>query len=181
MRADAPGMAHPSQEAATFDQMFIDGMVVHHQGAVDMAKLARERAAHSEIKVMAESVIGSQEEEIATMKGWRAEWFVREDAPSMTMPMTRPDMRGMSPGMMTPEEMEALKAAVPFDLAFLDAMIPHHEGAVEMARHAIDKADHAEIRELATRIARDQTSEIAQMREWRKAWYPTAPALRGQM
>lgn len=166
----------PAHEGQAFDQMFIDMMVPHHQGAVEMAKIALERAEHAEIKAMAKDIVASQEAEIAKMKAWRKAWFGSEDAPAMDMPMAHTEMPGMSSMMNMSKDIDALKTATPFDLAFLDAMIPHHQGAVAMARACAEKAQHAEIKALAEEILRDQTREIAQMQEWRKAWYPTAPA-----
>lgn len=58
-----------------------------------------------------------------------------------------------------------------FDLRFINAMIPHHEGAVTMAEEALKKSQRPEIKQLATEIIRDQQQEIAQMQQWRKAWY----------
>ena len=60
----------------------------------------------------------------------------------------------------------------PFDGAFIDAMIPHHESAVEMARTANQESDNPRIRDLAGRIAEAQESEIEQMTAWREEWYP---------
>jgi uncharacterized protein (DUF305 family) len=74
-----------------------------------------------------------------------------------------------------PKAIEALKTATPFDLAFLDAMIPHHQGAVMMANSCAEQAAHAEVKALAADIMRDQDKEIAQMQAWREAWYPDAP------
>lgn len=87
------------------------------------------------------------------------------------------EMPGMSSMMNMPGDIEALKTATPFDLAFLDAMIPHHDGAVLMAQACAGKAQHVEVKTLAVDMIRDQGKEIAQMREWRAAWYPTAPAI----
>lgn len=61
-----------------------------------------------------------------------------------------------------------------FDLRFIDAMTPHHEGAVAMAEEALQKSKRPEIRELAQAIISAQAAEISQMKSWRTAWYPQA-------
>jgi len=67
----------------------------------------------------------------------------------------------------------------PFDARFIDAMIPHHEGAVTMAQEALTKAEHPELRELAQQMLVAQEREIADMRAWRQAWYPSLPMTEG--
>lgn len=63
------------------------------------------------------------------------------------------------------------------DRHFIEQMIPHHEGAVTMADLALTRAEHAELRQLAETIKRDQTREIDQMRAWYQSWYGVdAPA-----
>jgi uncharacterized protein (DUF305 family) len=57
------------------DATFMTWMIAHHQGAIDMAMLADERAAHQEVKDLAASIIASQSGEIETMQGWLAEWY----------------------------------------------------------------------------------------------------------
>jgi uncharacterized protein (DUF305 family) len=59
------------------DETFMDAMIAHHQGAIEMAALADERAAHQEVKDLAASIISTQTAEIATMRGWLAEWYGR--------------------------------------------------------------------------------------------------------
>ena len=61
-----------------------------------------------------------------------------------------------------------------FDRQFIDMMVPHHMGAVAMARIALARAQHAPIKRLARSIIADQDREIARMKEWRKAWYGRA-------
>lgn len=58
----------------SFDEAFIDTMIVHHQGAINMAKLAKENAMHNEIKEMADDIISAQSKEIEMMKDWRTQW-----------------------------------------------------------------------------------------------------------
>lgn len=68
-------------------------------------------------------------------------------------------------------------ASEDFDLLFIDLMIPHHESAIAMAKIALVRGDHPEIRDLAQNIIVSQQAEIDQMRAWRDAWYPGAATL----
>ena len=86
-----------------------------------------------------------------------------------------PMMNGMMPmmGMMDPAmAAESLHAAAePFDLAFINAMIPHHLSALMMAEMAVQHATHPELATLAQDMITMQEAEIAMMREWRATWY----------
>ncbi|MBA3923799.1 MAG: DUF305 domain-containing protein [Nostocaceae cyanobacterium] len=61
-----------------------------------------------------------------------------------------------------------------FDLRFIDAMTPHHQGAIVMAKEALQKSKRPEIKQLANNIIKDQNKEITEMKQWRQAWYPKA-------
>ncbi|BDA75823.1 hypothetical protein CAL7716_099890 (plasmid) [Calothrix sp. PCC 7716] len=61
-----------------------------------------------------------------------------------------------------------------YDLRFIDAMIPHHQGAVTMAKQALEKSKRPEIKKLANEIIKAQDKEIAELKQWRQAWYPKA-------
>lgn len=178
-----------------FDLMFIEMMIPHHASAVAMAQVAETRAEHPEIRSLAEDIIVSQSAEIEQMQSWREQWY--PDAPAMPMmpmdqmmtmmdemmsmmgempggmmgtPGTMPDMSAM--GMMNVgQEIARLCATtVDFDLAFIDAMIPHHQSAIMMAQVALDRAQHPEIKSLAQAIIDAQQREIARMQTWRTAW-----------
>jgi uncharacterized protein (DUF305 family) len=84
------------------------------------------------------------------------------------MEMTSGQMRGMRV-MMDPQR---LANRNPFDEAFIDAMIPHHQSAIVMAKVAHEKSKIPEIKELAENIVSAQKKEIEQMRRWREQWYP---------
>jgi uncharacterized protein (DUF305 family) len=71
--------------------------------------------------------------------------------------------------MMDPQE---LANKEPFDRAFIDAMIPHHQSAIEMAQVTLENSENPEIKELAENIASAQKQEIEQMKQWRQDWYP---------
>jgi uncharacterized protein (DUF305 family) len=62
------------KEGDEFDKAFITGMVEHHQGAIDMAELAKQYAGHDEIKQMADEIISAQSNEIKMMQDWQKKW-----------------------------------------------------------------------------------------------------------
>jgi uncharacterized protein (DUF305 family) len=73
--------------------------------------------------------------------------------------------------------MSDLDGAKPFDRKFIDMMIPHHQGAIRMARAELAKGRNAKLRSIARGIITAQAKEIRQMNSWRKAWYgKTSPA-----
>jgi uncharacterized protein (DUF305 family) len=90
-------------------------------------------------------------------------------------------MAGMSgtptPGMDAMSATASPGGTVPFDLLFIDAMIPHHESAIAMAEVALSRAEHQEITTLAQGIIAAQQAEIEQMRTWRQDWFGDAPAV----
>jgi uncharacterized protein (DUF305 family) len=147
------------------DERFIDAMVPHHRGAIDMAEVALENAEHQEIIELSRNIISSQQAEIEELKFIKQEEFGTSDVP---MEMSQQQMRGMGV-MVDPQQ---LANREPFDRAFIDAMIPHHQSAIEMAVVAHEKSTIPEIRELAENIVSAQQKEIEQMEQWREDWYP---------
>jgi len=147
------------------DERFIDAMVPHHQGAVEMARVALDNAEHERLVQLSEDIVTTQQAEIEDLKSIKQEEFGTSRVP---MEMSPKQMRSM--GTMTdPQE---LANRNPFDKAFIDAMIPHHQSAIEMAQVAREKSGNTRIRELAESIVGAQQREIAQMEQWRKEWYP---------
>jgi uncharacterized protein (DUF305 family) len=146
------------------DERFIDAMVPHHQGAIAMAKVALKNAEHEEIKQLSRNIISSQQAEIGELKAIKKEEFGTSNVP---MEMSQEQMRGM--GMMDPQE---LANREPFDKAFIDAMIPHHQSAIEMAKIAHEKSKIPAIKKLAENIVSAQQKEIEQLKRWRQQWYP---------
>ncbi len=146
------------------DRAFIDAMVPHHEGAVEMAQVALKNAQHEEIKRLSRDIVGSQEAEIKALGEIREREFGSAESPSG---MSEMDMQMM--GMTDPQ---TLANQDPFDRAFIDAMTPHHESAISMAKVALEESDNGEIRGIAEDIVGAQKREIAQMRSWRQQWYP---------
>lgn len=161
------------------DELFINMMVPHHQGAVEMAHTALERSERPEIRQMAEAIIAGQDAEIEQMRAYKQEWYGSSDTPPMSeMPSMHPMPEHGAAGhaMDMQAEVDALRnAPEPFDLAFIDAMIPHHQSAIDAAEEVRDSAAHPELRSLAEAIITAQRQEIDQMLAWRAEWFPEAP------
>lgn len=145
----------PSQP---FDAQFIDSMIEHHQGAIEMAEQARAEAEHAELRTLAEAIIAAQTQEIEELTTWRQNWYP-DLAPTEGMGMDMGEMAISS------------DASKPFDQRFIEAMISHHQGAIEMAHMAQHMAEHAEIKTLAAAIITAQQAEIEQMQTWLQAWF----------
>lgn len=151
----------------TYDRNFIANMIAHHQGAVDMAKAAQSNAKHSELKTMADNIVTAQEKEIADMLAWQKDWgYPSTSAENMQDHSAMGMMDSMS-GMMM--ELEG-KTGDDFDKAFLEQMILHHQGAIDMAAPGKDNASRQEVKDLSSAIVNDQMKEIAQMRTWQNEW-----------
>ncbi|MDX2377711.1 DUF305 domain-containing protein [Microbacterium sp. LRZ72] len=153
------------------DVAFAMEMIMHHQQAIEMADvfLAKDDVA-PEVFALAERIKDAQQPEIDTMNKWLASWG--QEAMSGTENMGSMDgmdhgsMSGMG-GMMSAEDMAALEDASGPEASrlFLEQMIVHHEGAVEMAESELTDGQHPLAIELAQKIIDDQTAEIAEMEE----------------
>jgi uncharacterized protein (DUF305 family) len=147
------------------DERFIDAMVPHHQGAIAMAEVALENAQHAEIKDLSRNIVSTQQAEIEELKSIKKQEYGTSNVP---MEMSQEQMQGMGM-MMDPQE---LARSEPLDRAFIDAMIPHHQSAIEMAKVAYEKSENPRIKKLAENIVGAQQTEIEQMKRWREQWYP---------
>ncbi|MGH3086398.1 MAG: DUF305 domain-containing protein [Rubrobacteraceae bacterium] len=168
---DHSGMDHGSMDMGPMlmadgeysDERFIDLMIPHHQGAVDMARIALDgNAEHAEIEELSRNIIETQNAEIEELRDIKQEAFGTREISS---DVTQEDMAMMR--MM--EDPEEFANADPFDLAFIENMIPHHQSAIDMAEVALENSDNEQIRTLAEEIIAAQEREIAQMREWRES------------
>ncbi|MBW9108541.1 DUF305 domain-containing protein [Microbacterium ureisolvens] len=163
-----PGMDHaspmPSGSASAVsmaDQMFVVMMIPHHEQAIEMSDVILEDdGVDSRVSELAERIKGAQGPEIELMQGWLDEWGVPHD----TAAAGGMDHGG---GMMSEADMTALREADGEEAGrlFLEQMIVHHEGAVEMAEAALDDGEDPDVLALAQRVIDDQTAEIAEMQE----------------
>ncbi|MEU0526820.1 DUF305 domain-containing protein [Streptomyces niveus] len=145
------------------DVAFAQGMIPHHQQAVEMSALAEGRASDAEIKALAVEIEKAQDPEITTMRTWLSTWGEPESAGE--------DMPGMdhgsgdTAGMMSGQDMRELTAAkgADFDKKFARLMIEHHNGAIAMARDERRDGGNAAAKKLAAEVIEAQTAEVEQL------------------
>lgn len=162
------------------DRAFVGQMVPHHEMAVAMARGAQGRVRHEELRALAAGIVRDQRAEIAELRALAGELQVDpgtgdeaghdhgdHDAMAVdaeTLGLTMDEM-GMS------MDVAALQRARPYDRAFIDAMVPHHQGAIRMARAEVARGTDPRLQGLARRIVRAQEREIRRMNAWRRSWY----------
>ena len=146
------GMDHSSMMVKS-EREFLEGMLPHHQEAVDTAKEVIARGGSTpEIKKLADDIVLAQEKEIVMMKGWYQSWYGEAYVadPNDYEPMMR--------------DLSTLSGAG-LDKVFLEDMIMHHMGAVMMAESVQPYIEHREITALSKAIVESQTEEIQLMRQ----------------
>ena len=160
--AETSADAHNAQDVS-----FAQGMIQHHQQAIEMAELADGRAASTQVKDLAARVEKAQGPEITTMTGWLKSWD--EKVPESMPGMDHSGMEGMEgmAGMMDSADMGKLKKASgkDFDSMFLTMMVEHHEGAVEMATTEKAKGEYKAATAMAGDIVTAQNAEISEMKK----------------
>lgn len=162
------------------DIAFAQGMIPHHEQAVTMSRLAADRAGAAEVRDLAAAIEQAQGPEIARLRGLLTAWGAPETGamPGMdpgTMDHGNGDHgsgptgsdHGGTAGMMTPEQMTRLErsSGAGFDREWLQMMIAHHEGAVEMATAELRDGTDPEARAMAQEIIDAQKAEITRMRQ----------------
>lgn len=163
--ADATTAAHNAQDVS-----FAQGMIPHHQQALEMAKLAADRASSAEVKDLAARIEKAQDPEIQTMSGWLKSWgkdVTTSDSSMESMPGMEHSAHSDMPGMMDSKDMDELEKAsgADFDTMFLTMMIEHHKGAIEMATTEKDKGKYGPATSMSDGIITAQTAEITEMNE----------------
>lgn len=153
------GVSHTDADVA-----FMRGMIPHHQQALEMTALVRQHATTDAVRQMALRMEISQRDEIALMETW-----LRERGEATTMPgMGGMGGMHMMPGMLTPEQMTALRNArgPEFDRLFLEGMIQHHQGAIDMVATLFNTSGAAQestVFKFAEDVDADQQMEIERM------------------
>jgi len=150
------------------DIAFAQLMIPHHEQAIDMADQALQQATSPAVLALATQIKAAQDPEIAQMRGWLAAWDAPEQMDGADgMDHGDMDMGGMSAeGMMSEADMDSLTAASgpAFDRLWLQLMVAHHEGAIQMAEQVQVDSTDKDVTALAAAIIAGQTDEIARMR-----------------
>ncbi|MGC0368725.1 DUF305 domain-containing protein [Microbacterium sp. SLBN-111] len=163
-----PGMDHggssssataPTADANEADLMFVSMMIPHHEQAIEMSDTLLSKSGIDErVTALAQQIKDAQTPEIQRMKGWLEDWNAGAA-----------DMGGMDhgDGMMSDGDMQSLEQASGAEAArlFIQQMIDHHQGAIDMARQEQTDGQNSDAIALATAIVEAQTSEIATMKE----------------
>lgn len=149
------------------DVTFVQGMIPHHEQAVEMADLALKNGESEDVKALAEQIKGAQDPEIKTMEGFLEDWGKDESKDSGGMDDMGDSDMGDSEmtGMMSDQDMADLEAAsgAEFDKMFLEMMMEHHRGAISMAETEQADGKSADAKDLAGQIIEAQEAEITEM------------------
>jgi uncharacterized protein (DUF305 family) len=182
--SDPPGerMASETPTDSSPEAGFARDMSVHHAQAVAMAEAIRDRTDDPDLKLLAADIALGQQGQIGRMSGWLDEWgltisstrpamaWITDDGTAHTdhvsgsSPHLDPDT-GLMPGMATRPQITALGTLplVEAEVSFLQLMIAHHRGGVEMAQAILARTDRLDVVRLATSIVNAQQSEITVM------------------
>lgn len=184
-----------------FDKAFLAQMTMHHAMAVMMARPVVANANHQELKDLAQAMINDQTREIAQMRTWGKDWYGLDLPDHLAMMdqmmgqghgMPGMNPAGMAPGMGMPMQggmpmgqmgdmpmmhdmsmMASLWKLTPqrLEAVFMSQMVPHHQGAIDMAKLVPERAAHQELKDLSKTIIESQSAEIEQMNGWLSSWY----------
>lgn len=156
--AAPPAASARPAAAASYDLRFIDTIKAHHDHGIQMSQMAVQKASSAEVREMAQKMIADQQRDNSELITWRGQWFAdATDAMDMSLP-------GASSMNM---DMSALQSATghDFDHAFLEMMVPHHQGAIAMSRDATRNAEHDELRRKAQEMADKQQRELDEIKK----------------
>ncbi|MFL6085417.1 MAG: DUF305 domain-containing protein [Mycobacterium sp.] len=144
------------------DVAFATNMIPHHQQAVDLSAMVPDRSTNAELIALAQQISSAQQPEINVMKVFLVQWKENPDTNSGHGGHGSP-MQGMVDEA-TMTKLESLNGAE-FDKLWLESMISHHQGAIEMAKAEVANGDNVDAKALAKNIVTTQEPEIGQMKQ----------------
>jgi uncharacterized protein (DUF305 family) len=150
-------------KGAEFEMSFLQQMIQHHRGGVEMAKLVADHTQRAELRQFADKMIAMQGTRDRADDEWLTDWY--KTSPKEVANEKADKEMKMHMSMLTG------KKDADFDKAFLQMMPMHHHAAVEMSEQAEKKTTHPELKEFAAKMAKDEQNEIQQMKNWAQAWF----------
>lgn len=160
---DAPAITGEPAGYNADDVAFATNMIPHHQQAVDMSALVPDRTANPELIALAQQISGAQEPEIKALRVFLVQWNENPDTATGEGHANHADMQGMVDEA-TMARLQSLRGEE-FDTLWLESMISHHEGAVEMAKAEIANGANVDAKNMAQTMIDSQQAEITQMRQ----------------
>jgi uncharacterized protein (DUF305 family) len=156
--------------ASSVDAGFARDMSTHHTQAVVMAGYTRLHTTNPSVLLLANDIYDEQTFQIGEMQGWLDSWGLSRSTTLPTMGwMTGHslDADGLMPGMATPADITHLRSltGTALDIDFLQLMIRHHQGGLQMEQYAVDHAASSYVRNLANQMLQSQSSEIISMEQ----------------
>ena len=148
------------QMTRDFDYDFATMMIMHHQGAIDMAQEEVASGKDEKIKSMAQQIITDQKSEQEKMKTFLNTNSIVEQKSEVNEEALKKAMEPME------HQMKQMQMTNDPDKDFVTIMIPHHQSAVEMAKSEISNGHHDEIKQMAQQMITGQTNEIQEFQKW---------------
>jgi uncharacterized protein (DUF305 family) len=156
---------------SSVDAGFARDMSTHHAQAAEMAQIVRDTGTDPAVRLVAYDIETQQLGQIGQLRGWLQSWGLGAQSSSPMAWMSGRDHAmapgELMPGMATSAELVRLRSLSgrPLDVYFLQLMIRHHRGGLEMATDAAAHAGTPYVRELATKIAQAQQAEVVTMEQ----------------
>jgi uncharacterized protein (DUF305 family) len=144
------------------DVAFATNMIPHHQQAVDLSAMVPDRSANAELIALAKQIAAAQQPQIEIMKVFLVQWNENPGTNSGHAGHGN-TMAGMVDAA-TMTKLESLNGPE-FDKLWLESMISHHQGAIDMAKAEIANGDNVDAKALAENIVATQGTEIGQMKQ----------------
>jgi uncharacterized protein (DUF305 family) len=160
--SDTPVIAGQPAGYSADDVAFATNMISHHQQAIDLSALVPDRSTNAQLVALAQKISGEQQPEINVMKVFLVQWNENPDSNS-----GHAGHGNTMAGMVDEATMTTLKSlnGADFDKLWLESMITHHQGAIEMAKAEIANGDNVDAKALAKNIVTTQEAEIGQMKQ----------------
>lgn len=181
-------LGDPTPGNASAEAGFARDMQVHHQQGVELAMIVRDATDDPDVRLLAFDIATTQAQQSGQMYGWLRVWGLPQAGPEPSMTwMTRPALDGSShgghsggdgdgaahvpgepmPGLATPAQVDELRSlsGVEAEVVFLELMIAHHRGAIEMADAVLERSTNGVVVPFAESVALSQQSEIALMED----------------